>query len=239
MDAWTLSDLMTICLARLLRDGETVFHGVASPMPLAAILTAKRLSNPGPTYLNITGGVDCRPRRLTWSTDSPELYEGTQAVFGLADIFDLAARGGLDTAFIGCVQIDALCRLNSSVIGPFRNPKVRLPGGAGSAVLVPNAKRTLVWRTKHDARSFPSRVDFATSTGNVDRVVTPLCVFRNEGGRLTPESLHPGVSFERLAASTGFELPQAAVPQTPPPSLSELAALRAADPGRLRDIELR
>ncbi|MBU0927332.1 MAG: CoA-transferase [Spirochaetes bacterium] len=237
MSAWTASDIMALCLARLLRTGETVFHGVASPLPLVAILAAKRLSPPGPVYLNITGGVDASPRRLPKSTDDPELLAGSASLFGLADIFDLAARGGLDTAFIGAAQIDGSCRLNSSVIGPFDRPKVRLPGGAGSAVLVPNAKRTLVWRTKHDPRSFPARVDFVTSMGGIDRVVTPLCVFRNAGGRLVLESIHPGVGFDEVAAATGFPLAAISAPATPAPSAAEMAALAAVDPGRLRDIE--
>ena len=102
----------------------------------------------------------------------------------LTDLFDLAARGRLDTAFLSGVQIDGAGRINMSVIGDFARPTVRLPGGAGSAALMPRAKRTILWRTKHDPRVFVERLDFVTAQGNVDRVVTPLCVFRRRDGRL-------------------------------------------------------
>ena len=94
----------------------------------------------------------------------------------LTDLFDLAASQRLDTAFLSGVQIDGQGRTNMSVIGQFDAPKVRLPGGAGSAAIMPRAKRTLIWRTKHDRRVFVDRLDFVTAAGNVDRVVTPLCM---------------------------------------------------------------
>src|SRR4051794_35722436 len=184
---------MVVCLARLLEDGETVFHGVASPIPMVAILLAKRMHAPNLVYLNITGSVDPDPAELPVSTVDPRLLRGTRSLVTLTDLFDLAARGRLDTAFLSGVQIDGLGRTNMSVIGEFDNPKVRLPGGAGSAAIMPRAKRTLIWRTKHDPRTFVEKLDFVTASGNVDRVVTPLCVFARRQGRLQVESAHSGV----------------------------------------------
>lgn len=167
--------MMAVAMARLLRDGETVFHGVASPLPMVAILLAKRLHAPGLVYLNITGSVNPRPDHLPISTVDPALLRGTRALVTLADLFDLAARGRLDTVFLSGVQIDGQGRINMSAIGEYHQPKVRLPGGAGSAALMPAARRTILWRTKHDRRTFVERLDFVTASGNVDRVVTPLC----------------------------------------------------------------
>jgi glutaconate CoA-transferase subunit B len=224
-------EIMAVSLARLLRDGETVFHGVASPLPMVAILMAQRLQAPNLVYLNITGSTDPSPEMLPVSTVDPRLLKGTRSMVTLTDLFDLAARGRLDTAFLSGVQIDAQGRINMSVIGDFGRPKVRLPGGAGSAALMPSARRTILWRTKHDPRVFVPKLDFVTATGNVDRVVTPLCIFRRRDGRLVVESIHPGVSPEQLVAATGFEIEVVeSTLLTPKPTKPEVAALNAVDP---------
>ena len=145
-----IRDIMVVSLARLLRDGETVFHGVASPIPMVAILLAKATHAPDLVYLNIAGSVDPEPESLPVSTVDPALIRGARSMVTLTDLFDLAASRRLDTAFLSGVQIDGRGRTNMSVIGQFDAPKVRLPGGAGSAAIMPRAKRTLIWRTKHD-----------------------------------------------------------------------------------------
>ena len=230
--------MMTVAMARLLRDGETVFHGVASPLPMVATLLAKRLHAPDLVYLSITGGIDPTPGELPISTVDPSLLRGTRSLLTLTELFDMAARGDLDTAFLSGVQIDRQARINMSVIGPFGRPKVRLPGGAGSAAILPRAKRTILWRTRHDARSFVDRLDFVTAIGNVDRVVTPLCVFRRVDGALVVESIHKGVRPADLIAATGFAVEvNDATPVTPAPTAKELAALATIDPTRVSGSE--
>ena len=231
-------EMMAVAMARLLRDGETVFHGVASPLPMVAILLAKRLHAPNLVYLNITGSIDPTPGRLPVSTVGPELLRGTRALVTLTDLFDLAARGRLDTAFLSGAQIDGEGRINLSAIGEWARPKVRLPGGAGSAALMPSARRVILWRTKHDRRSFVERLDFVTAAGNVDRVVTPLCVFLRRDGRLAVESIHPGVAPDQLIEATGFPIRvDQHTPRTPPPTERELALLAEIDPERVSDSE--
>ncbi len=231
-------EMMAVAMARLLRDGETVFHGVASPLPMVATLLAKRLQAPNLVYLNITGSVDPEPARLPVSTVDPALLRGTRSLVNLTDLFDLAARGRLDVAFLSGAQIDQAGRINLSVIGEFNRPKVRLPGGAGSAALMPSANRVILWRTKHDRRAFVERLDFVTGAGNVDRVVTPLCVFVRRDGRLVVESIHPGVTPEHLREQTGFAVEvDDATPVTPVPTAAELAALAEIDPERVIESE--
>lgn len=224
-------DIMVAALARVLRNGETIFHGVASPIPMVATLLAKQVHAPDLIYLNIAGGVDPDPARLPVSTVDPGLLQGARSMVRLTDLFDLAASGRLDTAFLSGVQIDGRGQTNMSVIGSFASPKVRLPGGAGSAAIMPRAGRTLIWRTKHDRRVFVERLDFVTASGNVDRVVTPLCVFRRVDGRLTVESRHSWASPSQLIESTGFEIEVTeATPVTPDLSQAERAALAQVDP---------
>jgi glutaconate CoA-transferase subunit B len=231
-------DMMAVAMARLLHSGQTVFHGVASPLPMVATLLAKRLHAPDLTYLNITGAVDGQPDSLPVSTVDPALLTGTRSLVTLADLFDLSARGRLDVAFLSGVQIDGQGRINMSAIGDWERPTVRLPGGAGSAVLMPTARRVILWRTRHDRRTFVERLDFVTAAGNVDRVVTPLGVFVRRGEWLEVESLHPDVTPETFREATGFAVEVGAeTPTTPPPTVDELAALRMVDPEGIRSSE--
>jgi len=239
-DVLTEDTMMAVAMARLLRDGERVFHGVASPLPMVAILLAQRLHAPNLVYINITGGINARPESLPQTTVDPRLTHGSHSIFKLADLFDMSARGDLDTAFLGGVQIDAEGRINMSVIGPYNHPKVRLPGGAGSAAILPTAKRTILWRTKHDPRTFVEKLSFVTAGGKVDRVVTPLCIFvKRADGLLHLESIHPYTSAEEVKKQTGFPVETEGVPMTPAPSAEELAALAEVDPQRVRLVEFK
>jgi glutaconate CoA-transferase subunit B len=239
VDPTTVATQMAVALARLLRDGETVFFGVASPLPMVAALLAKRLHAPALVILTLPGGVDPAPSALPNSTVDPRLLVGAPAMITLADVFDLAARGRLDTAFLGGVQIDRQGRVNMSAIGDPHRPKVRLPGGAGSAALMPTARRTILWRTRHDLRTFVSELPFVTAAGNVDRVVTPLCVLRRADGLLAVESVHPFSSPDAVRAATGFPVTVGPnTPTTPAPTDAELAALREVDPAGVVASEL-
>lgn len=233
-------DLMAVCLARLLRDGERALHGVSSLLPMVAVSVAKRLHAPNLVYLSVAGGVDPSPPRLPWSSTDQTLTVGATAIFANEDFYDLCARGGIDVVFLGAAQVDRAGRINTSAIGEYDRPKVRLPGGGGAAAIMPTAGRIVVWRTQHTPRVFVERVDFATASGRLDRVVTPLCVLHMADGQLRVESIHPHTSAAEVQAQTGFDLGAlTAVPRTPPPSATELAALAAVDPERVRDHEFR
>jgi glutaconate CoA-transferase subunit B len=222
---------MAVAMARLLRDGEVVFQGVNSVLPMVAIAVARRVHAPRLVYLNIAGGFDPTPRFATASSTDPELARGSPVLISNEDFYDLCARGGIDTVFLGAVQIDAHGRTNVSVIGDHAHPKVRLPGGGGAAAIMPTAGRVVLWRTQHSRRVFVEQLDFVTAAGNVDRVVTPLCVFRRRAGRLAVEALMPDVSPDEVLENTAFDLgPPADWPHLPPPTPEELDALAAVDP---------
>lgn len=101
------------------------------------------------------------------------------------------------------------------------------------------ANRILLWRTRHDRRTFVERLPFVTGAGNVDRVVTPLCIFKRDpiSGRLRVESVHPYTTAEEVAAQTGFPLDLEGAPVTPPPTPEEVAALESVDPDGVRRTE--
>ncbi len=232
------SDYMIVSLARLLEGKRNAFHGVASIMPMIAIMLARKVHNRDLTYLNITGGVNIKNVKLNPSSDGPNLFNGTISRFSLTDIFDLAARGKLDVAYLSCSQVDVLGNINNSVIGEYSHPKVRLPGGAGSAVLLPNAQSSIIWKTKHDKRSFVEKVDFVTASGNVTHVITPLCIFKSYEGRLICDSILPGVSEKDIVDSTGFNVDFSQVKPFKNITDEERVYLDLIDPYFLRDFEL-
>lgn len=235
-----VSDMMAVALSRLIHDGETVFHGVSSHLPMVALLLAKSLHAPNAVHLNIAGGVDpAEPVLGSVSSAGSELWQSASSYFSLAEVFDLSMRGGLDVAFLSGVQFDNRGGANASVIGGYHKPKVRLPGGAGSAVLIPTAKRAILWRTKHDRRTLLEKMDFLTARGNVSDLVTPLCHFAMYEGELILKSIHPYSSIEEVAEKTGFPIRYLELETTPAPTAQEMAALKEIDPKDLRSIEFR
>ena len=199
---------VVVNLARQIQPGDVVFTGVNSAVPTAACLLAKRAYPFGFTHLNVAGGVDARPPALPASSGDPALLTGTAAIFNNEDFYDLCARGGIDIAFLGAAQIDGAGRANVSAIGSWQSPQVRLPGGGGAAVMMPTARRAVVWQTSHSPRGLVERVDFATSAG-ASTLVTPLRGLRPARGRRLRARLlparpdgggHPGAN--RASAST-------------------------------------
>lgn len=232
------AEMMAIAMARLVKNDELAFVGVNSPLPLVAVSLARRLHAPNCTFVSISGGVNPSPRQLVSNTSSAALSEGSAAIFDNQELYGLNGRGGIDVTFLGMAQIDVEGRVNSSFIGPRSSPKVRFPGGGGAPAILPLAKRVIIWRAGHTPKIFVEKVEFVTSTGNVDRVVTPLCVFRKENGRLMLESIHPYVMRQQLADCTGFEVQNLqTAPVTPAPTSEELSTLREIDPGNIRRAE--
>lgn len=232
------ADQMAVCLARELWDGERVFHGVNSPLPMVAIFLARKLHAPHSVLIEVAGSVDPEPEGLPFSTNDPKLCEGAASLFSNADAYDLFSRGGVDLLFLGGAQIDKAGRVNMSYIGDPAQPKVRLPGGGGGSVIMEQARRVVIWRVVHDVRTFVSKLDFVTQTGNLTRIVTPLAVLELIEGGLEIESAHPGVSAVEVAANTGFALDASRkISVTAPPTQDELAALEVVDPEGVRYSE--
>lgn len=236
------SEMMVVALAREIREGDLVFHGLASPVPVQAMKLAKEMGKDF-TWINITGGVD--PDHIVpsyhGSTLSKNQFDGSVAHFGLDEIFDLASSGRVDISFLSFVQIGRKGEINMSYVGgTYDKPKVRLPGGAGSATLTPLTKRTTIWKTKHDRNSLVEKVQFATTTADPGKeftVVTNLSVFRLKNGQLELDSIFPYTTLEQVKECTGWEITQTDVPFYEPPTREELQILERIDPQRIRNIE--
>lgn len=230
---WTPFSYIVVNLARQIRAGDIAFSGVNSTLPMLACLLARQAYDFHYTWINVAGGVEPVPQKIPQSSSDPAIVAGSPAIFANQDFYDLCARGGLDLVYLGCAQIDGEGRTNVSVIGPWDNPKVRLPGGGGAAVMLPTAKRVATWRTEHSPRALVDKLDFVTAAGNMATLVTPLAVFQREprpGARFALESRNPAVTADEIARRTGFSFDAAGARPTPPPTQRERAALAALDP---------
>lgn len=227
---WTPFSYIVVNLARQIRPGDIAFSGVNSTLPMLACLLAKQAYDFHFTYLNVAGGVEPVPEKIPHSSSDPALIAGSPAIFANEDFYDLCARGGIELVFLGCAQVDAEGRTNVSAIGSWHNPKVRLPGGGGAAVMMPTAKRAATWRTEHSPRTLVERLDFVTAAGNMATVVTPLAVFQRRNGRLALESWNAQVTLDEVVKRTGFKFDANRAAPTPPITDHETMALRRLDP---------
>ncbi|RTL73986.1 MAG: 3-oxoadipate--succinyl-CoA transferase [Bradyrhizobiaceae bacterium] len=236
--SYSPADMMAVSMARLIRDGEVVFVGVNSPLPLAAATLARRLNAPNCTFISVGGGINPTVDKIMAATSTADLGRGSASIFDNQEIYGMNGRGGFDLTFLGMAQVDARGRVNSSFIGDHEKPKVRFPGGGGGPAILPMSKRAVLWRAGHSPKIFVEEVKFTTSDGNLDRIVTPLCIFRKENGRLVLDSIHPGVTRAELAEKTGFRIPNLDdAPVTPEPTAEELAIIREIDPDNVRRVE--
>ncbi|HYH43539.1 MAG TPA: CoA-transferase [Burkholderiales bacterium] len=233
MTDWTAFSYVVVNLARQIQPAYVAFSGVNSTLPMLACLLAKRAYDFHYTYINVAGGVEPQPTTIPLSSSDPAIVAGSPAIFANQDFYDLCARGGLDLVYLGCAQIDAEGRTNVSVIGPWENPRVRLPGGGGAAVMMPTAKRVATWRTDHSTRALVEKLDFVTASGNLSTLVTPLAVFQRDtapGSRFRLESYNAAVALEHIRERTGFAYDETGARPTEPLTQREKAALRELDP---------
>jgi len=231
---WTPFSFIVVNLARQIRAGEITFSGVNSTLPMLACMLAKRAYDFDFTYINVAGGVEPQPVTVPLSSSDPAIVTGSPAIFANQDFYDLCARGGLDLVYLGCAQIDAEGRTNVSAIGSWENPKVRLPGGGGAAVMLPTAKRVVTWRTDHTPRALVDNLDFVTAAGNMTALVTPLAVFTREpraGSRFVLECWNNAATTDEIARQTGFTFNLADGANTAAPiTAREAQALASLDP---------
>ena len=229
-DRWSGFSYIVTNLARFIRPGEITFSGVNSTPPMLACLLAKRAYDFEFVYINVAGGVQPTPSKIPISSSDPLLAEGSTAIFANEDFYDLCTRGGMDLCFLGAAQVDGLGRTNVSAIGDWHNPKVRLPGGGGGAVMLPTARRAVTWRTEHSQRTMVEKLDFITAAGGMHGVVTPIAVFVKKDGKLTLQSWHPEATLDEVIARTEFRFDATGAGPTAPPTGREIAALRSLDP---------
>jgi glutaconate CoA-transferase subunit B len=241
--AYTLTEIMTVAAARALRNDDVCFVGIGAPS--AACNLARLTHTPGITLIYESGTINTRPEILPLSIGDGELCETALTTVSVPEMFRYWLQGGhITVGFLGGAQIDRYANLNTTVIGDYDKPKVRLPGGGGAPEIAASCGEILITMAM-SKRAFVDKVDFITSLGHGSgpdsrrkigvttkgptRVITDLCVMEPDpdSRELTVVSLHPGVARDAVQAQAGWELKFSnSTAETVAPTVDELSVLR-------------
>jgi glutaconate CoA-transferase subunit B len=237
------SEIMTIAAARVLRNEDICFVGIGAPS--AACNLARLTHAPGITLIYESGTIGTRPNVLPLSIGDGELCDTALTTVSVPEMFRYWLQGGrITVGFLGGAQIDRFANLNTTVVGDYHKPKVRLPGGGGAPEIATNCQEIFIIMAMGQ-RAFVDRLPFITSMGHgptgrerdelglpsrgPTRLITDLCLFEPDARtkEMTVVSLHPGVTREQVIAACGWP-PRFAdiVEETPPPTANELEVLR-------------
>jgi glutaconate CoA-transferase, subunit B len=222
-------EMMAVEAARRLGNGTVCFVGIG--LPSLACNLARATHAPDCVLVYESGTIGAKPRELPLSIGDGELAETADAVVSVPEIFAYWLQGErIDVGFLGAAQIDRYGNLNSTVIGDYDRPKVRLPGGGGAPEIARLCREVFVM-LRHSKRAFVERLDFRSSVGDrVAVVVTDLGILEPDPDtrELVLVRLHPGVAVEEARRATAWDLRVAdEVGETEPPTATELEVLRA------------
>jgi glutaconate CoA-transferase subunit B len=242
-EGFTPSEMMTVAASRALKSSDVCFVGIG--MPSAACNLARLTHAPGITLIYESGTIATKPAILPLSIGDGELCDTALTTVSVPEMFRYWLQGGrMTVGFLGGAQIDRYANLNTTVVGPYDKPKVRLPGGGGAPEIAIACGEIFIIMT-HGKRGFVEKLDFVTSLGHGDggdhrarlgvktkgptRLITDLCIFEPDPltKEMTVVSIHPGVTRDEIDRNTGWEVQYAAdSATTPAPSAEELTVLR-------------
>jgi glutaconate CoA-transferase subunit B len=240
---FTATEMMTVAAARRLADGAVCFVGIGLPSTAANL--ARLTHAPGVVLIYESGPIGAKPEVLPLSIGDGELAATADTVVSTPEIFRYWLQGGrIDVGFLGAAQLDRFANINTTVIGPYERPKVRLPGAGGASEIADLAGEVLII-LRHSPRAFVERLDFVTSAGFLEggdareraglrgrgptAVITDLCILEPDPARkeLTVKTIHPGVTHEQIVEATGWPVRFAAdAAPTEPPTGGVLEVLR-------------
>jgi glutaconate CoA-transferase subunit B len=240
---YTPTEMMTVAAARALRNEDICFVGIG--MPSAAANLARLTHAPDITLIYESGTLGTKPKVLPLSIGDPELCETALTTVSVPEMFRYWLQGGrITVGFLGGAQIDKYANLNTTVVGPYDKPKVRLPGGGGAPEIATSCGEIFIIMAQ-SRRAFVPKIDFVTSLGHGEggdsraklgvktkgptKLITDMAIFAPDSGtkEMTVVSIHPGVTRDQIAEATGWPVRYAAkIDETPPPTVNELEALR-------------
>jgi glutaconate CoA-transferase subunit B len=242
-EGYSRAEMMAVAAARTLDDGQVCFVGIGAPSTAANL--ARSLHAPNLVLVYESGTIGAKPSRLPLSIGDGELADTADAVVSVPEIFNYWLQAGrIDVGFLGAAQIDRLANLNTTVVGPYRQPNVRLPGAGGAPEIAACCRQVFIM-IQHSRRTFVDRLDFRTSVGFGDGpgdrerlglrgagptlVITDLGLLHPDPAtcQLTVTHLHPGVDVDQVREATAWDVAVAPELQTTkPPTATELEHLR-------------
>lgn len=240
---FNLQEMMTVAASRMLAADDVCFVGIGLPSAAANLARLSHAENIKLIYES--GTLDTKPKTLPLSIGDGELSDTALSVISVPEMFRYWLQGGkIRTGFLGAAQIDRFANINTTVIGPYEAPKVRLPGAGGAPLIASHCQRVLI-TLRHSKRAFVERLDFITSVGFYEggnsreelglsgqgpvMVITDLGILEPDpiSRELVLTHLHPGVSVEQVITATGWPLKiDADLKTTPAPTAEELYLLR-------------
>ena len=243
---WTPAEMMTVAAARALPDGATCLVGIGLPSTAANV--ARRLHAPRLVLVYESGTIGSRPPSLPLSIGDGILAETADTVVGVVEMFNYWLQPGrIDIGFLGAAQLDRFANINTTVVGRYDQPDVRLPG-AGGAPEIASSCREVIIVLRHGQDKLVETLDFVTSVGygagpgdrarlglrggGPSRVITDLGLLAPDPAtcELVLTHVHPGVTVEQVRTATGWDLRLAeGLETTPPPTAEELEAVRAVE----------
>jgi glutaconate CoA-transferase, subunit B len=243
MSDFTPTEMMTIAAARALSNDDVCFVGIGAPS--AACNMARLTHAPGITLIYESGTIGTAPDVLPLSIGDGELCETALSTVSVPEMFRYWLMGGrISIGFLGAAQLDRFGNINTTVIGDYRKPKVRLPGGGGAPEIATSCGEIFI-TLKQAQRSMVEKIDFFTSFGHGDGgdhrrrlgittkgptlLITDLAIWRpdEESKEFTVRSLHRGVTREMVQENCGWRVRFADdLGETPPPTELELGTLR-------------
>jgi glutaconate CoA-transferase subunit B len=238
------TEMMTVVAARALKNDDVVFVGIGAPS--AACNLARLTHAPDITLIYESGTIGTRPNVLPLSIGDGELSETALTTVAVPEMFRYWLQGGrITVGFLGGAQIDRFANLNTTVVGDYAKPKVRLPGGGGAPEIATNCREIFITMAM-GRRAFVEKLPFVTSLGHGSgpksraalgvttkgptKVITDLCLMQPdpETCELTVTALYPGATREKIVSECGWSLRFAAEQgETPAPSAEELEVLRS------------
>ena len=251
MVEYSPSEIMVTRAAKELENGKVVFVGIG--LPNLACNLARSLQAPDLTLIYESGAVGAVPSRLPISIGDPCLVTESMSVCSLVEVFYYYLQGGLiDVGFLGGAQVDRYGNINSTVIGDYFHPKVRLPGSGGACEISIHAKK-IILILKQNKKAFPEKVDFITSPGLISAdnpreemnipgdgpnlVITDFGVYKfsHDTNEMVLSEIHPGVSLKEVKDTISWDvIVSETLEITLPPSEDELKIIREdLDPDKI------
>ena len=243
MTDFTPTEMMTIAAARALTSHDVCFVGIGAPS--AACNVARLTHAPDITLIYESGTIGTAPQVLPLSIGDGELCETALTTVAVPEMFRYWLQGGrISIGFLGAAQLDRFGNINTTVIGDYHRPKVRLPGGGGAPEIATSCGEIYI-TLKQAKRAMVEKIDFYTSFGHGDGgdhrqrlgittkgptlLITDLAIWKPdpETREFTVVSLHSGVTRENVQETCGWTVKFAAdLDETPTPTALELTTLR-------------
>jgi glutaconate CoA-transferase subunit B len=237
------TEMMTVVAARALKNNDVVFVGIGAPS--AACNLARLTHAPDITLIYESGTIGTRPNVLPLSIGDGELAETALTTVAVPEMFRYWLQGGrITVGFLGGAQIDRFANLNTTVVGDYAKPKVRLPGGGGAPEIATNCQEIFITMAMGQ-RAFVAKLPFITSLGHgfgpgsrealgvktngPTKVITDLCLMEPDPDtrELAVTALYPGITREKVEAECGWPIRFAeTLGETRPPTGEELSVLR-------------